>query len=135
MAGQLICSAISPHSPRMGIEANAPDFIRPMIASSRELSAALLAMKPDLIVVNSTHWITTFPWYVTCHDHHRGHCVADEAPDMIPGQLYDRPGDPQFGRALVDAIKAAGIIAGRNESPHYHWDYGDRKSTRLNSSH
>ena len=35
MAGQLICSAISPHSPRMGIEANAPDFIRPMIEIGR----------------------------------------------------------------------------------------------------
>lgn len=124
MAGQLICSAITPHSPRMGIEANAPDFIRPMIASSREFSAALQSLKPDLLIVNSTHWVTTFPWYVTCHAHHRGHCVADEAPDMIPGQPYDRPGDQEFGRALVAAIKGAGIIAGCNESPHYHWDYG-----------
>jgi 3,4-dihydroxyphenylacetate 2,3-dioxygenase len=50
--------------------------------------------------------------------------VSDELPDLIPGVPYDRPGDPEFGAALVDAIKWHGLLAGRNETPHYKWDYG-----------
>jgi len=124
MAGGMIASCVSPHTPRMGIERNAPEFLRGVIAGSYALGEDIQALKPDLIVLQSTHWVTTFPWYATCHKIHEGHCVADEAPDMIPGQPYRRPGDPEFSGALIEAIKAEGILAGRNESPHYHWDYG-----------
>lgn len=124
MAGGLIASAISPHTPRIGIEAKAPPFLKGVIAGSHALGDAIRAFNPDLLIVNSTHWVTTFPWYATCHDVHRGHCVADEAPDLIPGLPYERPGDPEFGNALIDAMGAAGILSGRNTSPHYHWDYG-----------
>ncbi len=48
----------------------------------------------------------------------------DEAPNLIPGLPYSYRGDPEFGAALVDAWKEAGIAAVRNESPNYHWDYG-----------
>ncbi|MBI3452775.1 MAG: extradiol ring-cleavage dioxygenase [Rhodospirillales bacterium] len=124
MAGGIVASVVTPHTPRIGIEAKAPPFLRGAIEGSRALGAALLALKPDLFVVNSTHWITTFPWYATCQARHKGFCVADEAPDLIPGVPYDRPGDPEFGRALVDEIAAAGLPAGRNESEHFKWDYG-----------
>jgi len=45
-------------------------------------------------------------------------------PDLIPGVPYDRPGDPAFGGVLVEAIKAQGLLAGHNDTPHYKWDYG-----------
>lgn len=123
MAG-LIASAVSPHTPRMGIEANAPEFLKGVIAGSYALGDALRALNPDLLILMSSHWVTTFPWYATCHEVHRGHCVADEAPDLIPGLPYDRPGDPEFGNAFVEIVRSAGILAGRNVSPYYHWDYG-----------
>ena len=124
MAGALIASAVTPHTPRMGIEEQAPAFVRGLIEGSRELGAALRALKPDLIVLQSAHWVATFNWYVTAHERHEGTCVADEAPDLIPGLPYRYPGDPEFARALAESIRALELPCGLNESPHYRWDYG-----------
>lgn len=124
MDGRVVMSAIASHSPRIGIEATAPDFLRGVIAGEYALGHAIRALEPDLIVLQSAHWVTTFTWYVTCQPRHQGNCVSDELPDLIPGVPYDWPGDPEFGAALVEAIKAEGMLAGRNETPHYKWDYG-----------
>src|SRR5579864_863258 len=124
MDGQVVMSAIASHSPRIGIEAKAPEFLRGVIKGSYAMGRAIQALQPDLIVLQSAHWVTTFTWYVTCQARHRGACVSDELPDLIPGIPYDRPGDPEFGAALVEAIKARGLLAGRNETPYYRWDYG-----------
>jgi 3,4-dihydroxyphenylacetate 2,3-dioxygenase len=124
MTGGILMSAIASHSPRIGIEAQAPDFLRGVIDGEYALGRAIQALEPDLIVLQSAHWVTTFTWYVTCQARHSGVCVSDELPDLIPGQPYDRPGDPKFGAALVEAIKAKGLLAGRNETTHYKWDYG-----------
>jgi 3,4-dihydroxyphenylacetate 2,3-dioxygenase len=50
--------------------------------------------------------------------------VADEAPDLIPGIAYKRKGDAEYASALVDEWQAQGIPGGRNDTPHYAWDYG-----------
>ncbi len=124
MTGTVLMSAIASHSPRIGIEAQAPDFLRGVIAGEYAMGRAIHSLEPDVIVLQSAHWVTTFTWYVTCQARHRGVCVSDELPDLIPGQPYDRPGDPEFGAALVEAIKAKGLLAGRNDTTHYKWDYG-----------
>lgn len=124
MTGQIVMSAFASHTPRIGIEAKAPAFLHGVIRGSYELGRAIQALEPDVIVLQSAHWITTFTWYVTCHERHTGMCISDELPDLIPGQPYDRPGDPVFGGQLVDALKGRGLLAGRNDSPHYKWDYG-----------
>lgn len=124
MAGHVVMSAIASHSPRIGIEAKAPAFLHGVIKGSYALGRAIQELSPDLIVLQSAHWVTTFTWYVTCQAHHRGACVSDELPDLIPGVPYDRPGDPAFGGALVDALKGRGLLAERNTTEHYKWDYG-----------
>lgn len=124
MDSGVVMSAIASHSPRIGIEAEAPDFLRGVIAGAYALGRAIQSLKPDLIVLQSAHWVTTFTWYTTCQPRHRGRCVSDELPDLIPGIPYDRPGDPEFGALLVEEIKAAGLLAGCNDTPHYKWDYG-----------
>ena len=124
MQGKVVMSAIASHSPRIGIEAIAPDFLRGVIAGEYALGRAISELQPDVVVLQSAHWVTTFTWYVTCQQRHRGDCVSDELPDLIPGVPYDRPGDPEFGATLVEEIKSAGLLAGRNETPHYKWDYG-----------
>lgn len=124
MTGGIVMSAIASHTPRIGIEANAPDFLRGVIAGEYALGRAIQALEPDVIVLQSAHWVTTFTWYVTCQQRHQGICVSDELPDLIPGVPYDRPGDPEFGALLVDEIRHEGFLAGRNDTPHYKWDYG-----------
>jgi 3,4-dihydroxyphenylacetate 2,3-dioxygenase len=124
MNGAIMMSAIASHTPRIGIEATAPDFLSGVIAGEYALGRAIQALAPDVIVLQSAHWVTTFTWYVTCQARHQGNCVSDELPDLIPGVPYDRPGDPEFGGMLVEEIKAKGLLAGRNETAHYKWDYG-----------
>ncbi len=123
MAG-IVLSGFASHTPRIGIEAKAPDFLRGVIAGEYALGAAIRALEPDVVVLQSAHWVTTFTWYVTCQPRHTGACVSDELPDLIPGVPYDRPGDPEMGALIVEAIKGQGLLAGHNETPHYKWDYG-----------
>jgi len=120
----VVAAAVVPHVPTLGLPEHTPDFQLTLVEGERALGRALRALKPDLFVVNSSHWICTFGWYATCQPKHEGVCVADEAPDLIPGIAYKRKGDAQFATALVEEWQAQGIPGGRNDTPHYAWDYG-----------
>ena len=120
----LIAAAVVPHVPTLGLAQNTPDFQLTLVEGERALGRALRELKPDLFVVNSSQWICTFGWYATCQVVHEGMCVADEAPDLIPGIPYRRKGDSEFASALLGEWQAQGIPGGRNDTPHYAWDYG-----------
>jgi 3,4-dihydroxyphenylacetate 2,3-dioxygenase len=120
----IIAAAVVPHVPTLGLPENTPDFQLTLAEGSRALGRAMRELKPDLFVVNSSHWICTFGWYATCQARHEGVCVADEAPDLIPGISYSRKGDAEFASALVEEWRVQGIPGGRNDTPHYAWDYG-----------
>jgi aromatic ring-opening dioxygenase catalytic subunit (LigB family) len=123
MPGGLIAVAIAPHAPRLGIEARVPAFQTGLIDGLKQMGQALRNLRPDLFVVNSAHWVSTFNWYATLQDPHRGVCVAHEAPDLMPGTPYERKGDAAFARAFLDELKGADIPAVPNDSPHFQWDY------------
>ena len=120
----VIAAAVVPHVPTLGLPENTPEFQLTLVEGERALGRALRDAKPDLFVVNSAHWVCTFGWYATCQSTHEGVCVADEAPDLIPGIPYTRKGDAVFASALVEEWQAQGIPGGRNDTPHYAWDYG-----------
>ena len=121
----VIAAGVVAHVPTLGRADITPDFQQTLVESERVLGAAVRReLKPDLWVVASTHWVSTFDWFATCQPVHQGTCVADEAPNLIPGIPYRYRGDPEFGAALVDAMKDASVPAVRNETPHYEWDYG-----------
>ena len=124
MTGQIIRHAITTHSPRIGVEANAPDFTRGLIQGLRLLGEEIRGEKPDAIVLMSTHWVTTFPWFTTAQPVLEGICVADEAPDLIPGIPYHWQGDPTLAHAITAEIAGLGVSTGINESPNYSLDYG-----------
>jgi aromatic ring-opening dioxygenase catalytic subunit (LigB family) len=123
MQGGLIAVAVAPHAPRLGIEARVPAFQTGLIDGLKQMGQALRNLRPDLFVVNSAHWVSTFNWYATLQDPHRGVCVADEAPDLMPGTPYERKGDAAFARAFIEELKGAAIPAVANDSPHFQWDY------------
>lgn len=124
MAGGVVASVLAPHTPRMADESGAPEFVRGLVGGLRELGEGLRALEPDVLVVASAHWVCTFHWYVTRQAVHEGVCVAEEAPDLIPGIAYRRPGDPAFADALLTAAGAAGLPCRANDTPHFAWDYG-----------
>jgi len=119
----LIAAGIAAHVPSLGSEATIPDFQRGLVKGLRELGAAVRAMKPDVVVIESAHWVSTFNWFATLQNPHRGVCVATEAIELIPGTPYERKGDPVFGAALIEAFKPHNVPAFANASEHYSWDY------------
>jgi len=121
----IVSAALVAHVPTLARAEITPDYQRTLVDAERVLGDALRAsFKPDLWVVVSAHWVATFDWLATCQAVHQGICVADEAPNLIPGSAYRFRGDPEFAGALVEAIRSAGIPAARNDSEHYAWDYG-----------
>lgn len=120
----VVAAGIVAHVPTLSRAEITPDYQRTLVDGERRLGERLRALSADVWIVISTHWVSTFNWFTTCQPVHEGVCVADEAPDLIPGIAYRYNGDAEFARALVEAWKDAGIPAVRNESPNYAWDYG-----------
>ena len=123
MAG-ITYSLVAPHTPRMGVEDKAPAFVRALINSQKEMGEVVRATNPDVLIINSAHWVCTFNWHVTCQAEHIGHCVADEAPELIDGVPYRWRGDAEMGRAILSEFEADSIPGAPNESKHFQWDYG-----------
>lgn len=121
----IVAAAVVAHVPTLGRAEITPDFQQTLVAGEREMGAAIRrALRPDLWVIVSAHWVATFDWVTTCQPIHEGVCVADEAPNLIPGIPYRYRGDADYAGALVEALNAAGVPSSRNDSQHYCWDYG-----------
>lgn len=123
MAGGLIATVVAAHAPRLGIEEKVQPFQHGLIRGLKEMGQAMRDLKPDLFVLQSAHWVSTFNWYVTRQAIHHGYAVADEAPDLLSGAPYHYKGDPVFANALMDAMNAAGVPSQGNDSEHFEWDY------------
>src|SRR2546426_5499084 len=100
-----------------------PDFraVREgLVEQGRDVAEA----RPDVIVINSCHLITTFPTVVDGTPRHRGVLTAQEAPELIHGVAYDFPGDRELGSALIERGRAAGLQCVLADDVHYPLDYG-----------
>lgn len=123
MAGRLLASVVTPHSPKLADPAQVPDYARGILAGAEALGAAVRALEPDLLVVQSSHWATPFLWFVAAQAHHRGICRDPDASRVLE-LPYDRPGDPRFARALIDGIRDAGMPVAPAPGDDLAWDYG-----------
>jgi 3,4-dihydroxyphenylacetate 2,3-dioxygenase len=124
MAGGLIATAITPHTPFLLDEAATPLRLQGVLAGCRELGRLIRGLAPDLLVINSSHWNTPFLWYVTSHIRHRGRIISDKDDHQIGMRDYDYPGDPEFAHALASAIAGDGLPSGETADPTLSWDYG-----------
>jgi len=91
-----------------------------MLAQGEDVARA----RPDVLLVNSCHLITTFPTVVDGTPRHRGVLTAQEAPELIHGVEYDFPGDFALAAALVDRARAQGLMCALANDVHYPLDYG-----------
>ena len=119
----LLASVVTPHSPKLADAEVIPDYARGIRAGALALGEALRALRPDLLVVQSSHWATPFLWFVTATPHHRGICRDPDASPPL-ALTYDRPGDPVFAEALVDGLRAAALPAVAAPEADPAWDYG-----------
>ena len=71
-------SMIVPHVPSICHEDQAPDFQKNMVDGLKEVSKEIAQIKPDVIVLVSCHWPTTFAHYVDCTPVHKGLLTAQK---------------------------------------------------------
>ena len=117
-------SMLVPHAPSLCHEDQVPDFQQSIVAGFKEVSKEISQIKPDVIVLVSCHWPSTFAHYVDCNPVHKGLLTAQEAPDMINDVPYHYPGDEDLANQLVQAGKKASIPVEGVYGEHFEWDYG-----------
>lgn len=117
-------SMVVPHVPSICHEEQAPDFQHEIIAGLKTVSKEIAELKPDVVILVSCHWQSTFATYIDCTPVHKGFLTAQEAPDLIRDVPYHYPGDEALGNELVKAIKNANISVEGVNDPHFVWDYG-----------
>jgi 3,4-dihydroxyphenylacetate 2,3-dioxygenase len=117
-------SMIVPHVPSICHEENAPDFQKGIVDGLKQVSKQIVDINPDVIVLISCHWPTTFDHYVDCNPVHKGTLTAQEAANLISDVPYNYPGDEELAKQFVQAGKAAGIPVEGVNDPTFEWDYG-----------
>ena len=115
---------IAPHVPSIVYEDGVPDFQKQMVIDMKQLSKKIKGINPDVVVLVSCHWPSTFFHYVDCTPVHKGLLTALEAPDLVKDVPYHYPGDQDLAEELVKAGQAAGLQVQGVNDPHYLWDYG-----------
>ncbi|OES44737.1 MEMO1 family protein [Domibacillus iocasae] len=120
----ILFSMLAPHVPSICHEENAPDFQHDMIDGLKQTAKRIEELKPDVIVLVSCHWPSTFFHYVDATPEHKGVLTAFECPDLIKDVPYFFPGDAELASQLVKAGEQNGIKAVSVTDPYYVWDYG-----------
>ncbi|NHC41461.1 extradiol ring-cleavage dioxygenase [Bacillus sp. MM2020_1] len=117
-------SMLVPHMPSMCHEDQVPEFQKDMAVALKGIGKHLKEIKPDVIVLVSCHWPSTFFHYVDCTPVHKGILTAFEAPDLIKDVPYHYPGDEALANELVKAAAAEDLEVQGVNDPFYIWDYG-----------
>ncbi|MEH7130283.1 extradiol ring-cleavage dioxygenase [Neobacillus drentensis] len=117
-------SMLVPHMPSICHEDQVPEFQKDMVIALKEIGKQLKEIKPDVIVLVSCHWPSTFFHYVDCTPVHKGILTAFEAPDLIKDVSYHYPGDEALANELVKAAAVEGLEVQGINDPFYIWDYG-----------
>jgi 3,4-dihydroxyphenylacetate 2,3-dioxygenase len=117
-------SMLAPHVPSICHEKDIPEFQQDMVSAMKEVAKEIEAIKPDVLVLVSCHWPSTFFHYVDCTPVHKGILTAFEAPDLVKDVPYHWPGDEELANQLVKAGEEAGLQVQGVNDPYYLWDYG-----------
>lgn len=113
-----------PHTPRMCHEDQAPEFLNEIVEGMHQVAKVIEEAKPDVVVMISCHWLSSFQHFVDATPEHKGVLTAFECPELISDVPYYYPGDTELANQLVAAGKEAGLPVIAVNDPTYLWDYG-----------
>lgn len=115
---------ISPHTPRICHEDKVGDFQKPMVQAMKKTADMVEAANPDVLVIVSCHWMSSFDHYIDATARHQGVLTAFECPDIISDVPYDYAGLPALAREMAERATARGLRVKAVDDPTYVWDYG-----------
>ncbi|MFL6517610.1 MAG: extradiol ring-cleavage dioxygenase [Bacillus sp. (in: firmicutes)] len=117
-------SMLVPHVPSLCDQDQVPEFQQDMAVEMKKMGKQIKEINPDVIVLVSCHWPSTFFHYVDCTPVHKGILTAFEAPDLIKDVPYHFPGDEKLANELVKAGEEANLQVQGVHDPYFIWDYG-----------
>jgi len=115
---------LTPHTPRMCHEDQAPEFLNEIVEGMHQVAKVIEEAKPDVLVMISCHWLSSFKHFVDVTPEHRGILTAFECPELISDVPYYYPGDTELASQLVAAGIETGLPVIAVDDPTYVWDYG-----------
>lgn len=115
---------LAPHAPSMIYDDQVPPYQREAADGMKTVAKIIDEINPDVALLISCHWMTTFDHFVDASEYHKGNCTSPENPALISKVPYSYPGDRELGLQLVEAGQKAGIPVLELNDPEYDWDYG-----------
>lgn len=115
---------LSSHAPSLLHKDQAPDYQLSIVQAFHQQQELVRNLKPDVIVIISSHFLTNWKHYVDATPIHQGFLTAREHPDLIANIPFDYPGDEELANKLAEAGIKAGIPAVAFNESTYIWDYG-----------
>lgn len=112
------------HAPSLLEETQVPEYQKNIVEAFHIQKKKIQEVKPDAMVIISSHFLTNWNHYVNATPVHKGFLTAREHPDTIANVPFDYKGDNELANELAEAGKAEGIpVVAFNELT-YVWDYG-----------
>lgn len=100
---------LATHSPRILHKDKVEPAFKKLSEGMKSVGEEVKNFKPDVIVVLTTHWFTTFNIYANATSIQAGLYTAAEAPETINRIPYKFKGDPELAQQIVDDGLEAGF--------------------------
>lgn len=129
-SGQILAGFLAPHPPHLVYGENPPQN-KPRSQGGWETlrwayehcRAKLKALKPDVILVHSPHWMTVVGHHFLRVPQLKGISVDPIFPHLFQYN-YQMAVDVDLADACFEEAEAAGLIAQKMTNPHFRVDYG-----------
>lgn len=136
--GGIVAGILAPHPPHLIYAENPPnneprsrggwEGLRWGYAALRRRLKDVL--KPDVIIVHASHWITAVGHHVNCIANPKGVSVDPIFPHLFR-YTFDFRSDVELAEAIVDEGKAAGLTMAAMRHPGLRVDYGTISALHL----
>lgn len=135
--GKIVAGVLAPHPPHLVYGENPPQNEPRSECGWEELRWAyercrksVLALKPDVLLVHSPHWMTVVGHHVLGLPHFKGISVDPIFPHLFRYN-YDLRVDVDLSLAISEKAKAKGLISKVMKNPDFRIDYGTICSLHL----
>ena len=128
--GEVVGAGFLSHVPTIML----PEAVRRELNDGNEISLVpglerlrtevLDELRPDVVIVFDTHWVSLFEFIVTAQERRVGTYTSEEVPRGLNQVHYDMLGDSVFAEALAAGASDAGVRCTANADSHLPVNYG-----------
>ena len=128
--GEILAGFLAPHPPHLVYAENPPQNEPKSQGGWEQLRwayervrASIEALRPDVLLVHSPHWMTQLGHHFLAVPHLTGKSVDPIFPNLFR-YTYDVRVDVELAEACHDEARSAGLVAKLMRNPRFRVDYG-----------